>query len=182
MLSLSATIWLGACGATSNAAGANSPAVAPQASPVPAALAQRGTPIAQVLTQVTATPIVAPTADPSSPDVLATAMAGPDVATAIAIAATAEAETAALLPLSPEDQALTFDASNVSHYSWTIIQAPDAARASVGTVLKQGDDQQVALDLDQVEQFFPAPGTYTLRLTLVDKQGQVSERDFDLMI
>jgi hypothetical protein len=159
---LAAALLLSACGAAASRTAADAPGAA-----------------AGALVQQT-TAAVAPTIDPASPDALATAVAGPEMATAMAMAASADSEGAALIPLPPDDPAVVFDMTNIKSYSWVITGAPEEAKDRESMVIKQGTDQEAALDLAALDQYFPVAGHYTLRLTLVDTQDQTIVRDFAL--
>jgi hypothetical protein len=126
----------------------------------------------------TAAPVIARTAISNVRQPEATPTANPALATAVAMAVTAEAQSAALLPLSTLDSVRSFDMSGYKSYAWTIVDAPDGAASSEGVVIKQGSDQEVALNLGQLSQQFPVAGVYRLRLTLVDLQDQLTVREF----
>jgi hypothetical protein len=130
----------------------------------------------------TATTLIAPTVDSQSADVLATVVKGPEVATADALLSSSDATAAALLPISPAELSQLVVASNIKHYTWSVIQVPDGASISVGQVIREGTDQNISLNLNELDQYFSVEGVYTLRLTLVDTTDQTSTEDFNLSI
>jgi hypothetical protein len=115
----------------------------------------------------------------------ATAVAGPDAATAMADASgalTAVADDTTI----KQGQALILDATksagNISDYKWTIEKAPSGAEAMIGQTIKEGSSGNVSLEPNDYMKYFPKPGPYTVRLTVIDTAGKSATDDFEVMV
>jgi len=115
----------------------------------------------------------------------ATAVAGPDAATAMADAGNALTAVADDTTIK-QGQALILDATksagNISDYKWTIEKAPSGAETMIGQTIKEGSSGNVSLEPNDYLKYFPQPGPYTVRLTVKDTAGKTATDDFEVMV
>jgi hypothetical protein len=115
----------------------------------------------------------------------ATAVAGPDAATAMADASSTLSAVADDTTVK-QGQALILDATksagSISDYKWTIAKAPSGAEAMIGKTIKEGSSGNVSLEPNDYLKYFPKPGPYTVRLTVIDTAGKSATDDFEVMV
>jgi hypothetical protein len=178
---------LSACGAVSTPT-ANQAATAVSGPEASTAEALVGTvanaPEASTAEALVGTAVNAPEA--STAEALAgTAVSAPEAATAEALvdeAITAAADDVTL----KQGEALVLDATksigDIQDYKWTIMAAPAGAEAVVGQVITEGSSGNVSLNPDDYTKYFPMPGDYTIRLTVMDAKGASSNDDFTITV
>ena len=115
----------------------------------------------------------------------ATAVTGPDAATAVADATSALSAVADDTTVK-QGEALVLDATksagDISDFKWTIEKAPSGAESMIGQTIKEGSSGNVSLEPNDYLKYFPKPGPYTVRLTVVDTAGKSATDDFEVMV
>jgi hypothetical protein len=115
----------------------------------------------------------------------ATAVTGPDAATAVADAANMLSAAADDVTLK-QGEALVLDATksagDIKDYKWTIQKAPTGADAVVGQTIVEGSSGNVSLEPNDYAKYFPKPGEYTVRLTVTGAAGTTTFDDFSVNV
>jgi hypothetical protein len=191
---LSGALLLAACGGPATNDAVNQAATAitdpTAAAAIDSAASQAGTEIANPTNQAAAVDAASQAAttlaDPTNQAMLneaATAVTGPEAATAVADATGALSAVADDVTIK-QGEALVLDATqsagNITDYVWTIDKAPAGAEAVVGQVIKENSNGNVTIDPADYAKYFPTAGSYTIKLTVKDAGGQTSSTDFNI--
>jgi hypothetical protein len=115
----------------------------------------------------------------------ATAVTGPEGATAIADAAGALSAVADDTTIQQGETLIldaTKSAGSISDYKWTIEAAPSGAESVVGQTIKEGSSGNVSLEPNDYLKYFPQAGPYTVRLTVTDTSGKTATDEFQVLV
>jgi ABC-type transporter MlaC component len=85
-----------------------------------------------------------------------------------------------------QGQALTLSAlssvQNVQNWRMTIVDAPQAAAASKGKVVKEASGGNISLSPEEYNKYFTAPGDYKVKLDVTTSDNKTASHEFTVTV